>query len=365
MADYDSDGDGVIDQVFVYYAGNNEAEGANENTIWPHRSAVLSNASGNNFGGIKAGDYACSSELRGANSSVMCGIGTFVHEFGHILGLPDLYDIYYSGHATLDAWDVMDAGCYLNNGCTPAGYSAYERFFLGWCQPELINSPLNDTLAPLITGNQARLICQGNYHNMRGSNPNPRLFYLIENRQQTGWDTYLPAHGLLITRVNYSASRWYSNTVNTNANAMGVDIIEANGVRYKLNGSRNYLGDPFPGTAGISTFDIVFSDSIHKPLSEISEAGGSIFFKFMGGIAPAPNAIGEVQNDEIAVTVLKEKIIVTCTTDEPVAVQIFSLQGQKLCATTTSNRHCEIDLALLPHGIYLLRTGEKVRKILL
>ncbi len=84
---YDTDGNGTIDNVFIYYAGHNEAEGADENTIWPHRSTVQ-NASAI-VSGVRIYDYACTSELRGRSGVSMCGIGTFCHEFGHVLGLPD------------------------------------------------------------------------------------------------------------------------------------------------------------------------------------------------------------------------------------------------------------------------------------
>ena len=93
FADYDIDNDGYVDNVFIYYAGFNEAEGANENTVWPHRWVVYSgNYTGSKvFDGKTVYDYACTSELKGSSGSTMCGIGTFTHEFGHVIGLPDHY----------------------------------------------------------------------------------------------------------------------------------------------------------------------------------------------------------------------------------------------------------------------------------
>ena len=134
---YDADGDGYIDNVFIYYAGYNEAEGGPENSIWPHRWAVqpgynyLTNPNLIKFDGKKVYDYACTSELRGSTGTNMCGIGTFTHEFGHVIGMPDYYHTTADKNA-LNYWSIMDAGAYLNSGRTPPTYSAYDRFFLGW-----------------------------------------------------------------------------------------------------------------------------------------------------------------------------------------------------------------------------------------
>ena len=125
FSDYDLDGDGVIDNVFFYYAGHNEAEG---DCIWPHASAIA----GDDFvfDGVSLRTYACSSELRGANGSLMCGIGTFCHEFGHVLGLPDLYDVDYEENGSADAvyaFSLMCSGSYNNSGRTPPYLGALER----------------------------------------------------------------------------------------------------------------------------------------------------------------------------------------------------------------------------------------------
>ena len=117
---YDTNGDGYIDNVFVYYAGHNEAEGADESTIWPHRWVVVpghnydGKISSITFNGVKLFDYACSSELKGNRGNNMCGIGTFCHEFGHVLGLPDYYHTSSLNKETLKEWSIMDEGTYLN-----------------------------------------------------------------------------------------------------------------------------------------------------------------------------------------------------------------------------------------------------------
>ncbi|MGC3978822.1 MAG: M6 family metalloprotease domain-containing protein [Paludibacteraceae bacterium] len=280
---YDTDNDGYVDNIFIYYAGYNEAEGASANTIWPHRW-VLSNTS-TKYDTKIIYDYACTSELKGTSGSNMCGIGTFVHEFGHVLGLPDFYATNSATHHTLSDWDVMDYGPYNNSGRTPPNYSAYERFFLGWINPTELKSPKNVTLDTLAASNQAYLISQTGAHNLNGANPSPTEFFMLENRQKKGWDAYLPGHGLLITRVYYSSSTWSGNTVNNTSTSMGVDIIEADGTATDA----TTAGDTYPGTSNNSSYNPTLRSgtNIAKPLTEIKETNGIITFKFMGGNFPA------------------------------------------------------------------------------
>ncbi len=282
FAQYDTDNDGFIDNVFIYYAGYNEAEGGAANTIWPHRWSLPNYLT--KIDGKVLFDYACTSELRGYYGTNMCGIGTFVHEFSHVLGLPDFYPTDGSNHHTLSDWDVMDAGPYLNQGRTPPAYSAYERFFLGWLTPTLLDAPQDVVLDTLLSANQAYLISSTHTHNLKGNQPNPTEFFLLENRQQAGWDAFLPGHGMLITRVFYNANNWIYNTVNNQAAAMGVDIIEADS---KAN-TTSFAGDPFPGTSNVTTFypKLRNGTDINKPLYGIAETNGIISFKFSELLAP-------------------------------------------------------------------------------
>ena len=223
---FDEDGDGEVDNVFIVYAGHNEAEGAGVNTIWPHRWAVQSNNySGTNasrtFDGKLVRVYACTSELRGASGSTIAGIGTFVHEFGHVIGLPDYYHTTNQNITTFDSWSVMASGNYNNQSRTPPVLSAYDRFFLGWFTPEELTATAQKTLNPIAqvtsppanTNQQAYLVAATN-HNLNGKSPNPNEFFVFEYREKTGWDAYLPSAGMVIWHIDYNASAWSSNTVN-------------------------------------------------------------------------------------------------------------------------------------------------------
>ena len=129
FSQYDNDNDGVVDNLSIVVAGYNEAEGGDENTIWPHYSQVYGSKS---YSGKKIVGYLVISEYRGSGGKQQAGIGTYCHEFGHALGLPDLYDTQNSSRYTVGTWDIMCSGSYNNNGCTPPSYSAFERFAMGW-----------------------------------------------------------------------------------------------------------------------------------------------------------------------------------------------------------------------------------------
>ena len=279
FSQYDANNDGNIDQVLVFYAGHNEAEYGPEESIWPHRWVVYPSVNYDGsyeditFDGKTVADYACFSELKGDTGTDMCGIGTFCHEFGHILGLPDMYATDYSTHHTLGSWDLMDYGPYNNEGRTPPTMSAYERFYLGWLTPALLNEAGNYELTELQSTNQAYIITSTGEHNLDGDNPTPTSFYLLENRQQTSWDTYLPGHGMLVTKVNYSATKWENNTVNNASRSMGVEIIQADG-RSSADGDS---GDTYPNGSLYTSF----TPYSNYPVHSITENNGLIRFAFM------------------------------------------------------------------------------------
>lgn len=131
FADYDWNNDKTVEQVYVVYAGQGEADRGADETIWPHEWTLSSaNYYGDGSGtqtldGVKIDTYACGGELNGDNN--IAGIGTMCHEFSHCLGYPDFYDTDYSGGQGMGYWDLMDSGSYNGNGYQPAGYTSYER----------------------------------------------------------------------------------------------------------------------------------------------------------------------------------------------------------------------------------------------
>ena len=283
---FDNNGDGDVDFVYIFYAGEQESDGSDENTIWPHSYTLddyyYQSHQAVRIDGKRLNKYACSGEIEAASNKHE-GIGTFCHEFSHVLGLPDLYETTYSSqHKTMGYWDILDAGPYNNGGNTPPLYSAYEQFFMGWLTPVVVVDSGTYSLPPLTRQQQAYLICAGGSHNLVGIDPNPTTFYMLENRQQEGWDAHIPGHGLMLTKVKYNASTWSENTVNNNKNDMGVDLIEADGSAPRYNSSNpdngNYgkPGDLFP--AGATSYSGISG----YPIRDISESNGTVTFTVGG-----------------------------------------------------------------------------------
>lgn len=277
FADYDRDGDGYVDNVFVFYAGRGEASGGPAESVWPHAwtlSAGGISQSQRTFDGVIVDRYGCSNEYE---SNRPDGVGTFVHEFSHVIGLPDLYATSYTSSFTPGAWSALDYGPYNNDGCTPPNYGAFERAALGWMEPVRITGAMNATLPP-ITENIACIIYDDS---------NPDEYFLFENRQQTGWDTYIPGHGMLVWHVDYNASVWTSNVVNNTPSHQYCDIEEADGSQSDY--SRD--GDSFPGASNVTSFTDTTRPSMKRwngqgfnlPLTEIAENNGIITFLVAGG----------------------------------------------------------------------------------
>ena len=286
---YDNNNDGKVDFVYVLYAGEGEADGGASYTVWPH-NYDLSYTKRCVIDGKQVCNYACSNEWQ-HYGQVYNGIGTFCHEFSHVMGLPDLY-ITQTGpsHHTLCDWDILDYGPYNNDGNTPPAYSAYERFFCGWLTPRVLTEPEDVQLNPLNDGNgEALLMCSGDSHNLVGYNPNPKTFYILENRVRTQWDEYLPGNGMLITKIQYNQSKWENNTVNNIANAMGVDILEA-----KSNTSDyGAATDAYP--AGAKEFMGFIG---HEIAEIVNKRTNVITFKYRGG---APEGIDEIEDGQKAI----------------------------------------------------------------
>ncbi|MBN2777846.1 MAG: M6 family metalloprotease domain-containing protein [Bacteroidales bacterium] len=279
FSDYDNDGDGYVDGVYVVYAGYSEASGASEDAIWPHRWALP--WPGEDYDGVTVYDYSCSNELYGNSGTYITGIGTVCHEFGHNCGLPDYYDTDYTGSGgeafTLGAWDVMDGGAYNNYGCTPPFFNSFSRYIVGWQTPTLLQSPETVALPNTAENNISY------YYNTQTSNE----YFLLENRQKISWDLYIPHHGLIIYHVDEDYIASNGNYFNTDPDFQGFDLVEADNTQTE--GSRT--GDPFPGASNNTSFtdattpsaQSYSSQNTNKPVTDIQEISQIIYFDFMGG----------------------------------------------------------------------------------
>ena len=240
---YDNNHDGKIDMVYFLVAGYSSSyQGNNEGYLWPHASNL--NWTGRFFDNKAIDRYASSTELYGPESSPSYvateGIGTVCHEFSHVLGLPDFYDTDYSSSGGEShhpgEWDVMAGGSDYNYGRCPAGYTFFERYALGWADATPLNQVGTYTLNPVNTSREGYIL----------RTPVKNEFFTIENRQKTGWDTYLPGHGMIVTRVDSTNSyMWTNNRVNCNPNHNYFEILRAGN---STSGSDS--SDPFPGSTG-------------------------------------------------------------------------------------------------------------------
>lgn len=214
---YDWDGDGEVDQVMIIYAGEGEADGGAESTIWPHEWELqYKDLDFEIVEGLKINTYAVANEgsaqqdyWTGVEYFAVNGIGTICHEFSHCLGLPDMYDTSYSGNYGMGAWSLMDSGSYNGDGFIPSGYTSYDKYCIGWIEPiELTTATeVNDMHA--VNESDDVYIIKNAAH--------PDEYYLIESRQQKGWDANTPAKGMLILHVDYDPDIWLYNLVNSNS----------------------------------------------------------------------------------------------------------------------------------------------------
>ena len=281
FSQYDNDGDGLVDVVVVLYAGVGEAQAYRTvpESVWPCQWDMQESYDWGcsvtgpfQLNGVTINKYAVFNELEGSSnySTSIDGIGTFCHEFGHCLGLPDFYATNGAYTYGMSVWDIMDNGCYLDNGHTPAGYSSYERHFMGWM--DLIDPVENTyyTLPPLNSegGAAVKVI----------NDANPDEYYLLEYRTKTDWDTYLPGEGILVIHVDYDKYVWDANTPNNLSSHQRMTIIPADG---KLSSSTNKT-DPWPqgGSDSLTNYSTppaaVFTGGyMNKPITGMNVDAGS------------------------------------------------------------------------------------------
>ena len=275
---YDADGDGLVDMMYFIVAGYGANYSGNSDAyLWPHKWS-LEYVDIPRYNGKRMGKYACSVELYGwesNNQTILDGIGTVCHEFSHVLGLPDEYDTdYEAGGQSHDPgqWSVMAGGSYSQLGRLPVGYSAFQRYASGFLTPKMITSTGKLELKPMQENNEAYML----------KTPVDKEFFLLENRQQTGWDAMLPGHGMLVFRVDSTDLEvWESNKVNATPSHNYYELLRAGN---STSGAQ--ASDPFPGTSNIMTLNNSTTPSLCTwngtyntfGLTEITETNGVINF---------------------------------------------------------------------------------------
>lgn len=352
FADYDANNDGMVDLVYVIYAGYSANYSGNKETdIWPKSSIV--NIS-NTYDGKSIHRYGVSNELAGDENKTkgkekINGIGLFCHEFSHTLGLPDIYayrtPAENQDNQGMEFWDIMDGGTEVRNGRVPASYLAWEREVMGWMKiDELKNDSSIEKLKSIDNGGKAYKIV----------NPNNSNEYIVLQSIQKGpwyqgWTKDNYAKGLLAYRVSYPFNK--VNVFDFPNNVKGkprVIPIPADGKILAAKNATSYLeyvnqhnGDLYPYNRidYISGFKMFDGSILEKSIVNIKENDGGdsnnnyVNFEFKNGLVPTG--------------IQPLSIFERSTSDN----RIYTLDG----------RYVGTDASILPHGIYIQNNKKFVK----
>ena len=268
---YDGDNDGVVDVVMVIHSGRGQEESGDSDDIWSHKWSLGSQQV--TYDGVTIYNYIIQPE-KYSSSNTIANIGVLCHEFGHVLGLPDLYDRDYSSNG-IGSWGLMAGGTWNNNGKTPANMSAWTKAQLGWITPIELSSPTTISNLP-------NLDASASCYKVNTSNPNE--YFLITNRQKVGWDAHIPGEGLAIWHIDDNVT-----TQNDDETHYLVHLEQADGLNDLNNrANRGDAGDLFPGTANNTSFDdntnpnakMYNGTNTNICISNIVESGTNVGFEF-------------------------------------------------------------------------------------
>ena len=279
---YDNDGDGQVDMVYFIVPGS----GANSDPDHPdHLWPYMSNFSWYDIthDDKRLGRYACSTEfLYNEEYGLIDGIGVICHEFSHVLGLPDLYDTDYSGSNGQShdpgEWDVMSGGSYGNYSRTPVAYSLYDRYALGFANPQVITETGSYSLQPVSTTGDGYILLT----------PNAKEKFLLDNRQTSlKWDSSCPGHGMIIARMDSTnLFVWRGNRVNCDPKHNYYELLRAGNST-----SGDQPSDAFPGTKNVTFLNNNTTPNLKTwtkkgnvfAINKIQEKNGVIYFDVVDG----------------------------------------------------------------------------------
>lgn len=262
-----------IPNVIILYAGYGEATGGDANTIWPHERDL--SAYSGVINGYTFGSYFVGNELNGSSGTQIMGMGVMVHELGHALGLPDIYDptYSYSNDAPMGSWSVMESGPYVNGSYAPMGYNAYERSYLGW----LDIRELKDAES-VVLDNQNQ--SEGEFAVMLRNPSDRNEYFIMENRQPGTWFQSQFGSGLLVTRYAFNSTSWMTNSVNTNQSYKRAIVVTATRRNIKDNALESDLYGN--GVNNITSFPLFSQSTLtDMPVYKIlKNSDGIITFNF-------------------------------------------------------------------------------------
>lgn len=332
FSQYDQDGDGNVDLVYIVFAGYGANVTGNDDHIW----SKCGNYSVGSYDGKSVFRVGVSNERLHPDVSQINGIGVLCHEFSHALGLPDFYptvswNTTYNGKSILDCskydnqsmedWDLMDNGLNVSVTCWPPLYTAFERELMGWGTIDTLSTPTDVVMKPLMHGGKA-------YRILNDNDPTGNEYWILEavsaDSLSEKWHQYMPGRGLLITHVNYDSEAFSSFRKDATGTKVGgnvnnvqgkprMTVIPADGFlptsyrdrtvnsAWKMTTAElltQESGDTYPGSQGVTEFNNykAYTGTVDKPLTEITQVDDiTVSFKFMGG---TPLLLGDVNNDD-------------------------------------------------------------------
>ena len=340
FSQYDANGDGLVDLVYIIYAGHSaNISGNKETDIWPKSGTISISKT---FDGKSIGRYGVSNELAGKENKkkekeTINGIGLFCHEFSHTLGLPDIYALPGTPAADQDNqgmeyWDLMDGGTEVQNGRVPSPYLAWEREAMGWMTIDKLTSDQQVTdLKSLENGGKAYKILNKNVANE---------FIVLQSIQQGGWyqgwtKTQIPK-GLLAYRISYPYDK--VNIFDFPNNVKGkprVIVIPADG---EVLSAMNSGGD-------FNKYITNLTDDLY-PLGSKNSIDE---FKMYDGSELKCKIINITQND--ANKTVSFKFIADVTGIQSAPITNLTISDNRIY--TLDGRYVGTDRDALPHGIYI------------
>lgn len=280
---FDNDGDGYVDVVNIVHAGSG-AEQGDHTDIWSHRSWLTSPVQ---YDGVYIRDYTFNPETQSGSQT---SIGVIAHEFGHALNLPDLYDTDYTSSG-LGNWCLMAGGAWGGNGYSPeypTHMNAWSKTELGWMTPAVVSvDQSGNSLAASESNSEA----------IRINNPHDSSeYFLLENRQLTGFDINMYSSGLFIWHIDEEMTGLWpgQNNVNASEPHYGVGLEQADGLfDLENNNGRGDDADPYPGSTGNTSFNGSSLPNSHSyynvtsmvAVDNIVESGSDVTFDIIIGSA--------------------------------------------------------------------------------
>jgi immune inhibitor A len=355
---YDNDGDGFVDNLFVIHAGAGAEDSGKAGDIWSHQWNTTTPIS---CDGVKVSDYSTEPEYWVTPGDMTTGV--YCHEMGHVLGLPDLYDRDYSS-AGVGEWSLMAGGSWNGTkGDSPARFDAWSAMKLGWLQPQLVTGAPTTKSIPAVASSRSAA-----FKLYPGGATSGSEYFLVENRRQTGTDSALPGSGLLIWHVDETRNKYQAGFQNDTETHKLVDLEEAGGVQSldRSDGTAS-ADDPYPGTSG----NRAFSDGTSPNAKTYAGASSGVVVDQIGnsattmsarlgagtGSPPPPNG----DDDDIpGVTIPSSPFTgsVSETTDLDDVYKIALTSGQTLRASITGPFGTDLRLYLYAPGTASVKDPE-------